>query len=1019
MFPRSTPETFAQKLFQTFKNHRRFKKPKLSRTDFTIDHYAGEVKYGADHFLDKNKDYMVAEHNRLLYASKCPFVVNLLPEQTAETKKTKFSSIGTRFKGQLQELMVTLGTTDPRYIRCVKPNSKLKPCILENTSIIQQLRCAGVLEAIRISCAGFPTRKTFSDFLHRFKILGKEYVDGSLEDKVACEKILDKMEMKRYQIGKTKVFLRAGQMAELDARRAEIVGRAAKKIQRKMRSHIAHNEFILLRKASIDIQSFCRGRLACNLYENMRRNDAAIKIQKYQRRHITLKLYNTYRSYAIVLEAGLRGMVARKEFRFRKESKAATSIQAKWRCHRDYSYYKSLQNAILTYQCSWRQKNSRKELKKLKIASRETGALKDAKDKLEKRVEELTLRLGLEKRRREDLEKEKEQEIAKLQEALHEMRLQVEEVNSLLSKEKETAKKAIEEAVPVIQEATVYLQDTEKIDSLSAEIEKLKELLQQEKNSIDVSRQEISSLRKENEKLLEELENARKQFDLHQETINRFEEKLLNSESENQVLRQQAISLASTNKDLSQQLTSALAQQRLPEKSSADNGEENTNTGLSHLSNLADQEKEEKPHRLLNEKKLQENQEFLIEIITHDVGFSNGRPVSACIVFKSLLHWGSFEMEKTGVFENIIQKISNEIEEAGKSVLSYWLSNSSMLLLLLQRTLKAGHSTNKRRSTSSSILWGKLSQGTKSSSSNIGLKSSGRAYIGVNNTPQVEAKYPALLFKQQLTAFIEKIYGIIRDDLKKEISSYLGKCIQAPRTSRVVNTAKGSRSEAKSTAQQALLAHWHTIVAILENYLKIMKEKYVQPFLIRKMFAQVFSFINVQLFNSLLLRRECCSFSNGEYLKTGLGEFESWCKDTTEVYAGASWIELKHIRQAVSFLVTHQKAKKSLKEITDDLCPDLSMQQLYRISTMYYDDIYGTHTVSNEVISKMKILMKEISNDSDTGSFLLDDDSSIPFSVDDISRSKSLAPIDITDIEPPPIIRQNSGFHFLKPRGIE
>lgn len=117
---------------------------------------------------------MVAEHNRLLYASKCPFVVNLLPEQTAETKKTKFSSIGTRFKvsessththkcnlnllfligeivltcsmmkfqGQLQELMVTLGTTDPRYIRCVKPNSKLKPCILENTSIIQQLRCA-------------------------------------------------------------------------------------------------------------------------------------------------------------------------------------------------------------------------------------------------------------------------------------------------------------------------------------------------------------------------------------------------------------------------------------------------------------------------------------------------------------------------------------------------------------------------------------------------------------------------------------------------------------------------------------------------------------------------------------------------------------------------------------------------------------------------------------------------------------------------------------------------------------
>ena len=43
MFPKSTHETFAQKLYQTFKNNKRFIKPKLSRTDFTISHYAGEV----------------------------------------------------------------------------------------------------------------------------------------------------------------------------------------------------------------------------------------------------------------------------------------------------------------------------------------------------------------------------------------------------------------------------------------------------------------------------------------------------------------------------------------------------------------------------------------------------------------------------------------------------------------------------------------------------------------------------------------------------------------------------------------------------------------------------------------------------------------------------------------------------------------------------------------------------------------------------------------------------------------
>ena len=43
---------------------------------------------------------------------------------------------------------------------------------------------------------------------------------------------------------------------------------------------------------------------------------------------------------------------------------------------------------------------------------------------------------------------------------------------------------------------------------------------------------------------------------------------------------------------------------------------------------------------------------------------------------------------------------------------------------------------------------------------------------------QVEAKYPALLFKQQLTAFVEKIYGMVRDNVKREITTELGQCIQ-------------------------------------------------------------------------------------------------------------------------------------------------------------------------------------------------------------------------------------------------
>ncbi|CAL9157727.1 myosin-17-like [Musa acuminata AAA Group] len=1016
MFPKSTHETFAQKLYQTFKNNKRFIKPKLSRTNFTIGHYAGEVTYQADYFLDKNKDYVVAEHQELLNASKCPFVSGLFPPLPEETSKSsKFSSIGARFKLQLQSLMETLNSTQPHYIRCVKPNNVLKPAIFENFNVIQQLRCGGVLEAIRISCAGYPTRRTFYEFLLRFGLLAPDVLEGNSDDKIACQKILDKIGLKGYQLGKSKVFLRAGQMAELDARRAEVLGRAARTIQRQIRTYIARKDFLKLRKAAIHLQSLWRGRLACKLYEYMRREAAAVKIQKNLRQYFARKLYTTLRSSAIILQTGLRAMTARDDFRFKRQTKASICIQARWHCHRDYSYYKRLQKATLTYQCAWRQRLARKELRKLRMAARETGALKEAKDKLEKRVEDLTWRLQLEKRLRTDLEETKAQEIAKLQEMLHETQLQVEESKSMVIKEREAARKAIEEAPPVIKETPVLVQDTEKINALTAEIENLKALMQTEKQATDAANKSLAEAQERNNELLKKVEDSAARAEQLQDTVQRLEEKVSNLESENQVLRQQAVAISPTTRALTTRPKTTIIQ-RSTENGNILNGESKLALDLSPgIPSSKELQNDDKPQKSLNEKQ-QENQDLLIECISKDLGFSHGRPITACLIYRCLLHWRSFEVERTSIFDRIIQAIGSAIEaQDNTDVLSYWLSNSSTLLLLLQRTLKASGTaslTSQRRRASA--LFGRMSQGIRSSPQSAGLFSfNGRMMGGLSDLRQVEAKYPALLFKQQLTAFLEKIYGMIRDNLKKEISSLLALCIQAPRTSRA-SLLKGSRSQANTMAQQARIAHWQSIVKSLTNYLKILKANYVPPFLVRKVFTQIFSFINVQLFNSLLLRRECCSFSNGEYLKAGLTELEHWCYDATEEYAGSAWDELKHIRQAVGFLVIHQKPKKTLKEITNDLCPVLSIQQLYRISTMYWDDKYGTHSVSSEVISSMRVMMTEDSNSAVGSSFLLDDDSSIPFSVDDIS--KSMTEIEIADVDPPPLIRQNSGFAFLLQR---
>ncbi|KAJ0008045.1 hypothetical protein Pint_29017 [Pistacia integerrima] len=992
MFPKSTHETFAQKLYQTFKNNKRFIKPKLSRTDFTISHYAGEVAYQANHFLDKNKDYVVAEHQALLTAAKCSFVAGLFPPLPEETSKSsKFSSIGSRFKLQLQSLMETLSATEPHYIRC------------------------GVLEAIRISCAGYPTRRTFYEFLNRFGLLAPEVLEGNYDDKVACQMILDKKGLKGYQIGKAKVFLRAGQMAELDARRAEVLGNAARTIQRQSRTYIARREFISLRNAAIMLQSYLRGETARKLYEQLRREAAALKIQKNFRLYVARTSYLTVSSAAITLQTGLRAMVARNEFRFRRQTKAAIIIQAHWRCHQTYSYYKRLQRAIIVSQCGWRCRVARRELRMLKMAARETGALKEAKDKLEKRVEELTWRLQIEKRLRTDLEEAKAQEMAKLQDALHAMQSKVEEANAMVIKEREAARKAIKEAPPVVKETPVIVQDTEKINSLTAEVENVKALLQSKTQAAEEAKQAHAAAEVKNKELIKKLEDSEKKVDHLQDSTQRLAEKVSNLESENQVLRQQALAISPTGRALSARPKTTIIQRT--ENGNVLNGEmRKLPDSVLAVSSLREVETEEKPQKSLNEKQ-QENQDLLIKCVSQDLGFSGGKPVAACLIYKCLLHWRSFEVDRTSVFDRIIQTISAAIDvQDNNDKLSYWLSNSSTLLLLLQRTLKASGAASltpqRRRSTTTSLL-GRMSQGFRASPQSAGFSFlQSRMLGGIDDLRQVEAKYPALLFKQQLTAFLEKIYGMIRDNLKKEISPLLGLCIQAPRTSRA--SLVNRRAQANAVAQQVLIAHWQSIVKSLNNYLKIMRANYVPSFLVRKVFTQIFSFINVQLFNSLLLRRECCSFSNGEYVKAGLAELEQWYHEATGEFAGSAWDELRHIRQAVGFLVIHQKPKKTLKEITNDLCPVLSIQQLYRISTMYWDDKYGTHSVSSDVISSMRVMMTEDSNNAVSSSFLLDDDSSIPFTVDDIS--KSIEQIEIADIDPPPLIRENSSFTFLLQR---
>lgn len=990
MFPKSTHETFAEKLYQTFKDHKRFSKPKLSRSDFTISHYAGDVTYQTEFFLDKNKDYVVAEHQALLSASRCTFVSGLFPPLPEESSKSsKFSSIGSRFKQQLQALLETLSATEPHYIRCVKPNNLLKPTIFESSNVLQQLRCGGVMEAIRISCAGYPTRKTFDEFIGRFGILAPDVLSGSFDEITGCKKILERVNLEGYQVGKTKVFLRAGQMAELDARRIEVLGRSASIIQRKVRSYLSRKSFIQLHLTAIQIQAISRGQVARCRFEDMRREAACLKIQRVWRMCFARQAYKNVYSSALSIQTGLRGMAARDELRYRKQTTAAVILQSHCRKYLVRASYLTLKKAAITTQSAWRGRVARRELRKLKLAAKETGALQAAKTMLEKQVEELTWRLQLEKRMRADIEEAKTQEYVKLQSALQEMQLQFEETKAMLIKEREAAQKAAEQE-PIVQEVPVV--DHELMDKLAAENEKLKALVSSLEKKIDETERKYEETNKLSEERLKQAMEAESKIIELKMNMQRLEEKLSDMEADEEVLRQQALMNAPVKK-MSEHLLINKDQAR-------ENGHHDPQSASP--TKKADGESDNRLRRSFVEKQ-HENVDSLIRCVTQDLGFSEGVPVAAFTIYKCLLHWRSLEAERTNVFDRLIQMIGSAIENQDNNEhMAYWLSNSSTLLILLQRSLKGTGGTPTKKASPATSLFGRMTQGFRSSPSSANLPVGGRV------VRQVEAKYPALLFRQQLTAYVEKIYGIIRDNLKKELSSFLSSCIQAPRTSR----ANSLRSSGRSFGNSSPANHWHGIIESLNGLLRTLTENYVPPVLVQKIFTQTFSYMNVQLFNSLLLRRECCTFGNGEYVKAGLAELELWCGQAKQEYAGSSWDELKHIRQAVGFLVIHQKSRISYDDITNDLCPVLSVQQLYRICTLYWDDNYNTRSVSPDVISSMRILMTEDSSNEASNSFLLDDTSSIPFSVDDISSSLQVK--DLSGVKPAVDLLENPAFQFLR-----
>ncbi|XP_008429824.1 myosin-10 isoform X5 [Poecilia reticulata] len=271
-FPRATDRTFVEKLCSEQGNHSKFYKSKQPRgeADFSIIHYAGKVDYKANDWLIKNMDPLNDNVASLLHQSSDHFVSELWKEvdrivgldqvSTGEssgsvpfgaaglkTKKGMFRTVGQLYKESLTKLMATLRNTNPNFLRCIIPNHEKRAGKLAPHLVLDQLRCNGVLEGIRICRQGFPNRIPFQEFRQRYEILTPNAIPRTFMDgKQASELMINALELdpNLYRVGQSKVFFRAGVLAHLEEERDLKITDTIIRFQSASRGFLARKAFM-------------------------------------------------------------------------------------------------------------------------------------------------------------------------------------------------------------------------------------------------------------------------------------------------------------------------------------------------------------------------------------------------------------------------------------------------------------------------------------------------------------------------------------------------------------------------------------------------------------------------------------------------------------------------------------------------------------------------------------------------------------------------------------------------------
>lgn len=337
-FPRASDMSFLEKCHYNHALNELYSRPRIGAQEFGITHYAGQVWYCVDGFLDKNRDALRGDVLELLASSKLQLVTDLTKQLRAQrdlgktlpkgsngrfvTMKPRTPTVAARFSDSLQQLLQSMGRCNPWFVRCVKPNNEKHALKMDMPCVLQQLRYLGMLDTIQIRQKGYPVRLRFQHFIERYRHLMKAPLPKGTPYRELCRTVLDSLPRTGidgydFQLGATRVFLREALHRMLEGGRSDRL-----------------------------------------------------------------------RNAAIVIQKNVRGMLIRR--RVLRENRAAIICQSKWREYKERKYFISLRNGAIKAQTLWRGKMARKRFSKLKLdykrrleAKKEREAKKNKKENFE------------------------------------------------------------------------------------------------------------------------------------------------------------------------------------------------------------------------------------------------------------------------------------------------------------------------------------------------------------------------------------------------------------------------------------------------------------------------------------------------------------------------------------------------------------------------------------------------------------------------------------------------------------